>query len=62
MVIRKVDKGSMVIGGGILEPLNGFDEGEEALGDPVSQLHEVAFQIKHFNLQIKPIHRVLVYI
>ena len=29
MTIRKVDKGSMVIGGGILEPLNGFGEGEE---------------------------------
>jgi hypothetical protein len=30
MIIRKVDKGSMVIGGGILEPLNGFG-GEEGL-------------------------------
>ncbi|PKC63314.1 LAG1-DNAbind-domain-containing protein [Rhizophagus irregularis] len=50
MIIRKVDKGSMVIGGGILEPLNGYGEGEEALGDPVSQLHKVAFQIKDVNM------------
>ncbi|GET00823.1 LAG1-DNAbind-domain-containing protein [Rhizophagus clarus] len=50
MIIRKVDKGSMVIGGGIIEPLNGYGEGEEALGDPVSQLHKVAFQIKDVNM------------
>ncbi|KAK9765814.1 hypothetical protein K7432_005556 [Basidiobolus ranarum] len=39
MIIRKVDKGSMVVG-------NGTGTGrEEMLGDPVSQLHKVAFQI-----------------
>ncbi|CAG8471615.1 893_t:CDS:2 [Paraglomus brasilianum] len=44
MIIRKVDKGSMVIGGAVLEDNNGYVS--EALGDPVSQLHKVAFQIK----------------
>ncbi|ORX81409.1 LAG1-DNAbind-domain-containing protein [Basidiobolus meristosporus CBS 931.73] len=39
MIIRKVDKGSLVVG-------NGTGTGrEEMLGDPVSQLHKVAFQI-----------------
>ncbi|KAF8961259.1 hypothetical protein BGZ46_001418 [Entomortierella lignicola] len=44
MVIRKVDKGSMVLGGGS----TGHSSAEydhEAIGDPVSQLHKVAFQI-----------------
>ncbi|CAG8524542.1 15325_t:CDS:2 [Funneliformis caledonium] len=50
MIIRKVDKGSMVIGGGILEPMNGYGDGEEAIGDPVSQLHKVSFQIKDANI------------
>ncbi|CAI2169089.1 20007_t:CDS:2 [Funneliformis geosporum] len=50
MIIRKVDKGSMVIGGGILEPMNGYSDGEEAIGDPVSQLHKVSFQIKDANI------------
>ncbi|CAG8452998.1 4394_t:CDS:2 [Paraglomus occultum] len=44
MIIRKVDKGSMVIGGAVMEDNNGYMS--EALGDPVSQLHKVAFQIK----------------
>jgi hypothetical protein len=48
MVIRKVDKGSMIMGGNRLEDLSGATGGEcgdEALGDPVSQLHKIAFQI-----------------
>lgn len=48
MVIRKVDKGSMVLGGNKLDDLSGTTGGEcgdEALGDPVSQLHKIAFQI-----------------
>ncbi|RCI05869.1 hypothetical protein CU098_013374, partial [Rhizopus stolonifer] len=48
MVIRKVDKGSMIMGGNRVEDLSGPTGGEcgdEALGDPVSQLHKVAFQI-----------------
>jgi hypothetical protein len=53
MIIRKVDKGSSVLGGVRLERApqstndfkNGGEYGDEALGDPVSQLHKVAFQI-----------------
>lgn len=48
MVIRKVDKGSMIMGGNRLFDLSGSTGGEcgdEALGDPVSQLHKIAFQI-----------------
>ncbi|KAI8078473.1 hypothetical protein BDF21DRAFT_420595 [Thamnidium elegans] len=48
MVIRKVDKGSMIMGGNRLCDLSGATGGEcgdEALGDPVSQLHKIAFQI-----------------
>ncbi|KAK3810007.1 MAG: hypothetical protein J3Q66DRAFT_287574, partial [Benniella sp.] len=44
MVIRKVDKGSMVLGGGSTGNTSAEYE-QEALGDPVSQLHKVAFQI-----------------
>lgn len=48
MVIRKVDKGSMVLGGNRVDDLSGATGGEcgdESIGDPVSQLHKVAFQI-----------------
>lgn len=48
MVIRKVDKGSMIMGGNRVDDLSGATGGEcgdEALGDPVSQLHKIAFQI-----------------
>ncbi|ORZ25565.1 hypothetical protein BCR42DRAFT_400433 [Absidia repens] len=48
MVIRKVDKGSAVLGGNRVEDLTGLTGGEcgdEAIGDPVSQLHKIAFQI-----------------
>ncbi|CAO3600791.1 unnamed protein product [Absidia cylindrospora] len=48
MVIRKVDKGSAVLGGNRVEDLSGMTGGEcgdEAIGDPVSQLHKIAFQI-----------------
>ena len=44
MVIRKVDKGSMVLGGGSTGNTSAEYE-QEAIGDPVSQLHKVAFQI-----------------
>jgi hypothetical protein len=48
MVIRKVDKGSMVVGGVRVVPGTARAGGEcadESLGDPVSQLHKIAFQI-----------------
>ncbi|RUO96043.1 hypothetical protein BC936DRAFT_142717 [Jimgerdemannia flammicorona] len=49
MVIRKVDKGSLVVGGAYVGDNTGMPTGgecgDEALGDPVSQLHKVAFQI-----------------
>jgi hypothetical protein len=48
MVIRRVDKGSTVLGGNRVEDLSGLTGGEcgdEAVGDPVSQLHKIAFQI-----------------
>ncbi|KAG0209221.1 hypothetical protein BGX28_010443 [Mortierella sp. GBA30] len=44
MVIRKVDKGSMVLGGGSVGHASA-EYDQEAIGDPVSQLHKVAFQI-----------------
>lgn len=44
MVIRKVDKGSMVLGGGSTGH-SSAEYDQEAIGDPVSQLHKVAFQI-----------------
>ncbi|KAF7725584.1 hypothetical protein EC973_009539 [Apophysomyces ossiformis] len=45
MVIRKIDKGSMALGGNHVDTLAGGECGDESLGDPVSQLHKVAFQI-----------------
>ncbi|KAI7871748.1 hypothetical protein BDF14DRAFT_1758554 [Spinellus fusiger] len=47
MIIRKADRGSLVQGGNRLGPLcdAGGEHGDEALGDPVSQLHKIAFQI-----------------
>lgn len=52
MVIRKVDKASTVVGGARVSdggPGSGFMAGgeyaDEALGDPVSQLHKIALQI-----------------
>lgn len=48
MVIRKVDKGSMVVGGVRVAPGTtraGGECADESLGDPVSQLHKIAFQI-----------------
>ncbi|CEP18203.1 hypothetical protein [Parasitella parasitica] len=46
MIIRKVDKASMVVGGvqAIGDDLGG-EYGDEVLGDPVSQLHKIALQI-----------------
>jgi hypothetical protein len=48
MIIRKVDKQSLVLGGNRVDNPIGSLGGEcsdETLGDPVSQLHKVAFQI-----------------
>ncbi|KAG0910260.1 hypothetical protein G6F60_011341 [Rhizopus arrhizus] len=48
LIIRRVEKGSMVMGGNRLNDLSypsGGEWGDEALGDPVSQLHKVGFQI-----------------
>ncbi|KAI7867748.1 beta-trefoil DNA-binding domain-containing protein [Spinellus fusiger] len=48
MIIRKVDKASTVVGGALQTDslcVVGGDYGEEALGDPVSQLHKIALQI-----------------
>ncbi|KAI7886816.1 LAG1-DNAbind-domain-containing protein [Lichtheimia hyalospora FSU 10163] len=53
MIIRKVDKASTVLGGARCGPDGmghaggggGGEYGDEALGDPVSQLHKVALQI-----------------
>ncbi|ORZ25862.1 beta-trefoil DNA-binding domain-containing protein [Absidia repens] len=45
MSIRKVDKGSLALSGiMVMEPT--LSSTTEALGDPVSQLHKVAFEIK----------------
>ncbi|KAJ1975243.1 hypothetical protein H4R34_004409 [Dimargaris verticillata] len=41
MIIRKAEKGSLVSGGNYANEL-----GKEYLGDPVSQLHKVAFELK----------------
>ncbi|RKP36958.1 hypothetical protein BJ085DRAFT_21186 [Dimargaris cristalligena] len=40
MIIRKVEKGSLATGG-----VYSSDPGREVMGDPVSQLHKVAFEI-----------------
>ncbi|KAF7722750.1 hypothetical protein EC973_002734 [Apophysomyces ossiformis] len=47
MIIRRVDKASTVVGGArcIDEMGGGGEYGDEALGDPVSQLHKIALQI-----------------
>ncbi|CEP19861.1 hypothetical protein [Parasitella parasitica] len=51
MIVRKVDKASMVVGGarcpeGFDASFSGGGEyGDEVLGDPVSQLHKIALQI-----------------
>ncbi|KAG0173519.1 hypothetical protein DFQ28_008209 [Apophysomyces sp. BC1034] len=45
MVIRKIDKGSMALGGNHVDSMAGGECGDESLGDPVSQLHKIAFQI-----------------
>ncbi|KAI9276446.1 beta-trefoil DNA-binding domain-containing protein [Sporodiniella umbellata] len=49
MIIRKVDKQSLVLGGNSvdqrLHQSLGGECSDETLGDPVSQLHKVAFQI-----------------
>ncbi|KAI9481070.1 MAG: hypothetical protein EXX96DRAFT_565265 [Benjaminiella poitrasii] len=50
MIVRRIDKGSWIVGGNRLDDLRGETGGEcgdEAIGDPVSQLHKVAFQIVH---------------
>ncbi|ORX59589.1 hypothetical protein DM01DRAFT_1381149 [Hesseltinella vesiculosa] len=44
MVIRKVDKGSMALSG--IKVIDTLGAAAEALGDPVSQLHKVAFEIQ----------------
>jgi hypothetical protein len=44
MTIRKVDKGSLALSGRMVA-------GNEALGDPVSQLHKVAFEIQQQQQQ-----------
>ncbi|KAL0086776.1 p53-like transcription factor [Phycomyces blakesleeanus] len=53
MIIRKADRGSLVQGGNrVARPLgSGGECGDEALGDPVSQLHKIAFQIVHDPLR-----------
>lgn len=52
MTIRKVDKGSLAQSGAmIMEPTSSTVS--EALGDPVSQLHKVAFQIQTHSLPVK---------
>lgn len=48
MVIRKVERGTTIVGGGQqpISPTTGkFDPSAEAWGDPVSQLHKIAFEI-----------------
>ncbi|KAI9021480.1 hypothetical protein CLU79DRAFT_753513 [Phycomyces nitens] len=56
MVIRKADRGSLVQGGNrVMRPCGAGGEcGDEALGDPVSQLHKVAFQIVQDPLRQTP--------
>lgn len=57
MIVRKVDKASMVVGGARcpdeFDPSfsGGGEYGDEVLGDPVSQLHKIALQIvQHENV------------
>ncbi|KAL7324678.1 hypothetical protein PS15p_209836 [Mucor circinelloides] len=57
MIVRKVDKASMVVGGARcpeeFDPSfsGGGEYGDEVLGDPVSQLHKIALQIvQHDNV------------
>ncbi|KAI9315880.1 hypothetical protein BX666DRAFT_1952362 [Dichotomocladium elegans] len=51
MIIRKIDRASTVVGGANAkayahpEGVHGGECGDEILGDPVSQLHRVAFQV-----------------
>lgn len=53
MIIRKVEKASTIVGGARCTfddpqiPAGGGEFGDEALGDPVSQLHKIALQIVH---------------
>ncbi|PWN40673.1 LAG1-DNAbind-domain-containing protein [Ceraceosorus guamensis] len=45
MVIRRVDKGTTVMGGSRTFGSEGFYPCSEALGDPVSQLHKIALEV-----------------
>ncbi|KAI7867383.1 beta-trefoil DNA-binding domain-containing protein [Spinellus fusiger] len=48
MIIRKIERGSMAMGGSRTSDgasPTGGEYGDEVLGDPVSQLHKIAFQI-----------------
>jgi hypothetical protein len=49
MIIRRVDRQTTVVGGGqstyVTSPTGRMDPTVESLGDPVSQLHKIAFEI-----------------
>lgn len=49
MIIRKVDKGSMVVGSTAQD-----DRSDDTIGDPISQLHKVAFQIHTPEPKVEP--------